>query len=140
MFACWFAVADRRESDACLNLSILNRWCFWVCSCTGGLHGLSMVVSKPPKPTKDMTESRLRGDDPKVEASSSWELAPRGGRCSSCTRRSDGLSVLWRRRPALGVLARRRVQGITRIQWQGDHWNSASSSVLLRLRMRTRTG
>ena len=75
------AVAERRDSDACLNLSILNRWCFVVCSCTGGLHGLSGVVSTP---SKDMTEYRLRGDergdDLKVEATSSRELPPPGER------------------------------------------------------------
>ena len=117
MLACFLAVAERRESDACLNLSILNRWCFGVCSCTGGLPALSKVV---PTPLRDMTEYRLRGGEskePKVEASSNWELAPPGERWPSCITRSDGLIVLWGRRPALGLLARRRVQGMMRNQW-----------------------
>ena len=106
MFACCLAVAERRESDACLNLSILNRWCFGVCSCTGGLHALSKGV---PTPLRDMTEYRLGGDEPKepkVEASSGWELPPPGERLPSCITRSDGLRVLWGRRPAFGLLAR----------------------------------
>ena len=113
ILACSLAVVESCESDACLNLSILNRCCLGVCSCTGGLLGLSSVVSAA---FIDITEPRLRDDDPTVAGSSSWELPPPGERCSSCMKSSDGSRILWRRRPALGRLARRRVQGMMILQ------------------------
>ena len=41
MFACSLAVLESCESEACLNLSMLNRCCLGMRSCAAGHDGLA---------------------------------------------------------------------------------------------------
>ena len=113
MFACSLAVFESCESEACLNLSMLNRCCLGMRSCAAGLDGLasnapSTVASTGAGGSWIAGEGSMNGT-----GSITIALASGASSFSLCLLSWVESIVLCRRRPpSVGLLRRRRLQGI----------------------------